>query len=434
MKTKKNIKVLVTSIMAWDDQSGDNTLQNIFEGFNPDNIYSLYVRSDIPDTKYCNHFFQISEVSLIKRLFNKNVVVGKEFNSENVCIENKIAKKYISEEKKISSYFKKYRNYLLILLRELLWSFGGWKSKDLDNYIDKSNADVIFVLVASWIYINNVTLHAIERSGKRVIPFFVDDNYTYKATSPSFLGYFHRYLLRKKLKKIVNASSEILVISPKMKREYDNIFGINSHIFTKGVDFNKVVIPQYVLHTPIKMMYAGNLLYGRLDVLSAIASAVSKINQNFVRVQLFIYTQTEISNQVKSKLEYPDSSFLMGTVPYSEIRRIQSESDILIYPESFKSTFQRITRLSFSTKITDYLSSGKCILAVGPLDIAPIEYLKDNDCAVVVSNLDEVYSELNKLLKDELLIYKYAEKALECCKINHDKNSLDKTLIQVLLH
>jgi hypothetical protein len=78
-----------------------------------------------------------------------------------------------------------------------------------------------------------------------------------------------------------------------------------------------------------------------------------------------------------------------------------------------------VARLSFSTKITDYLSSGKCIFAVGNSDLAPIEYLKDNGAALVACSQAEVEEKLRLLLSDNAILQKYANGAVDCGRKNH---------------
>ena len=51
----------------------------------------------------------------------------------------------------------------------------------------------------------------------------------------------------------------------------------------------------------------------------------------------------------------------------------------MLFAEAVDGEAAKISRLSFSTKLTDYFASGKCIFAVGNEDTAPMEYLKNED-------------------------------------------------------
>ena len=105
--------------------------------------------------------------------------------------------------------------------------------------------------------------------------------------------------------------------------------------------------------------------------------------------------------------------------------------DVLLFMESLNPKYSSDARLSFSTKITDYLTSGKCIFAVGPYDSAPMEYFEEEDCAVVAHDQSEIADGLRKLCEPEV-VKRYARKGFEAGKRNHDKQVMDSRLEKVL--
>ena len=217
-----------------------------------------------------------------------------------------------------------------------------------------------------------------------------------------------------------------------MKKEYDAIFGINSIFITKGIDISKIKIQSQVMHDPIKLVYLGQVIYGRIFSLIAIKEALDIINSKGIKMQLFIYTNNSISDELKNKLLIKDSVFLMDPVPYNEVPNIIDESDVLVYVESFVNKHKNTARLSFSTKIADYLGSGKCILAIGPDDIAPIEYLKEENAAIVVTDISDVKRNLEELYHEDLINY-YANKGFECARKNHSSDMIDKIIKDTLI-
>ena len=102
----------------------------------------------------------------------------------------------------------------------------------------------------------------------------------------------------------------------------------------------------------------------------------------------------------------------------------QKKSDLLLFLEATKGKHAKIARLSFSTKITDYFSAGKCIFAVGCPDIAPMEYLRENDCALIASNENEIEAQLKHIAENPQLLEKYAQNAALCAAQNHEKNKI----------
>ena len=76
----------------------------------------------------------------------------------------------------------------------------------------------------------------------------------------------------------------------------------------------------------------------------------------------------------------------------------QTEADVLIFLEDIDGPDAHTARLSFSTKITDYLSSGACIFAVGCADTAPMQYFIQNRAAAVATSEQELELRLRELL------------------------------------
>ena len=89
-------------------------------------------------------------------------------------------------------------------------------------------------------------------------------------------------------------------------------------------------------------------------------------------------------------------------------------------------------RLSFSTKIVDYLFNAKCILAVGE-DTGTINYLKENACAITVKNGNDVKPILCELYNHPDRLQFFGEKAWECGEKNHDIHVIQDRVYQDFL-
>jgi len=60
--------------------------------------------------------------------------------------------------------------------------------------------------------------------------------------------------------------------------------------------------------------------------------------------------------------------------------------DVLVHVESFFEEDSARTRLSISTKIPQYMASGKAILAYGPSDLTSLRYINRNRAGVVFTD------------------------------------------------
>ncbi|OUO70299.1 hypothetical protein [Thomasclavelia spiroformis] len=423
-------KVLVVGINPWIDNTGINTLINFFEKWDPNKLAHIYTRSSLPNTKICNNFFQISENLVIKSVIKRNIKVGKIVFNAN---EKKKSKNEINEKKKYA-FFRKHRSYIVLLVRDIFWKFGKWKSKELNEFVDSYNPDVLFIPIYAYSYMAMLQLYIIKRCKKPVITYIADDVYSYKSEKGSILFYIYRFFLRKSIKKLMKYNNQLFVIAPKLKNEYDKIFKTNSDILTKGIDFTHLTYTKKQINKPIKLVYTGKTNIGRWYSLSLLANAINEINIKSNKIKLFleIYTKDELSNKVSKALNIQNASKVMGSLTLEESLEIQKKADILVFAESLQWRYKDLARLSFSTKLTDYFANGKCILAIGDKNIAPIEYLKENNCALICSNYKEIISNLNVVVKNETIINKYSELGFNIGKLNHNKSSINKKLMNCI--
>jgi glycosyltransferase involved in cell wall biosynthesis len=109
-----------------------------------------------------------------------------------------------------------------------------------------------------------------------------------------------------------------------------------------------------------------------------------------------------------------------------------SNADIVVFVESLEARHRFDARLSFSTKLTDYFASGKCIFAIGDEGIAPIQYLRENDAAVIATDYADVQNQLTGLLKDSKRISQYGRKAFECGRRNHEQATVKRVFTKTI--
>lgn len=426
--TPKYPKVLTVTRTVWDDTSGtSSTDSNLFGNYSPEALSRIYIETKTPRTKYCYDFFQISEFALIKRIWNKKIKTGKEIN---LLKENPDAQsgKFEKEEQKIMSHVRSNRSMAYTFAREILWLFNGWKSRELKHYIDNNNPDVVFIYGSPLILMNRLQNFVLKRVKKPAAYYFMDDVYTYQSVKGGGISkYIYKFFLRWSVRRVIKQCQEFFVVSPKMKREYDAIFNFNSKILTKGIDFTALEFKPNAINKPLKIVYLGQIIYGRVYSLVAMAQTLKKFNEDDIKAELYIYTGNFISDEMRDQLEH-SSSHIMPLVPYEQVQQIMAEVDVVVFAESLNEKHKNVARLSFSTKITDYLSAGKCIFAIGPHDSAPIEYLRDSEVAVVAISREEIQKKLSDLILNPEMINTYAKKSFQLGKQNHDLVEMNSRL------
>ena len=423
------MKILVNTVDAWSGQVGSDTMSSLLSSFDSKDVASINIRARKSDSTVAGSYFHILEGRVIKSIFRPSIETGEKYlpqpeadNSQELVQEERLYKKR-----------RLLNRYVYVLIREILWKLGHWKSRALDEFVSSFSPDVFFFPIESYIHFNRLNLYLIRKfKPKRIVGYMWDDNFTYKQESRNPLFLLHRWWLRHSVKKLVSACDTVFAICPKMKRELDAEFGINSLLLTKPVRSEGVRINSSP-SSPIRILYTGKLIIGRDETLALVADAVKAVNEEGQKVVLDIYTPTPLSAKMKARLDVPGSCNLKGFIPQSEVFKEQEIADILLFVESF-SNRNLTARLSFSTKIIDYLSAGKCIWAIGNDDLAPIEYLESEDAAMVSTRPESVIAALEELVRHPERISSFAEKALECGKKNHNKQMIQDCFIQEITH
>ena len=420
-------KILIITRGVWKDSEGtSSTLTNFFKGYDRDKIAEIYIETKQPQTVCCSRFFQISEYSLIKKIFLPKTKTGFDFRNDSEFVTNE---EVSNKEARTMNWVRRHRSYLFIWLRELLWSFNGWQTKELRDFIQEFNPDMIWMDGSPRILMNRLHQYVKKVSGKPSTLFLMDDVYTYPRTW-NLLELLYYKKLRSLVRKNVACSDKVFVASPKMKEEYDKTFNIDSYFIAKGADFSHIKPIGTIPHKGTKMVYLGQVYCGRIFTLMRLVEILKKKNDAGESFYLTIYTNNYISPKEMEKVQVEGVSEVRDVVPYSEISRVMEDNDILLFVETFEEKYKNLARLSFSTKIVDYLSSGKCIFAIGPGEIAPIRYFKDNDIAFVASMPEEIEETINEIIVPESR-QEMANRSFEFAKEKHDIKDLHRRLYRI---
>ncbi|MCX6624335.1 MAG: hypothetical protein NTY38_25390, partial [Acidobacteria bacterium] len=144
------------------------------------------------------------------------------------------------------------------------------------------------------------------------------------------------------------------------------------------------------------------------------------INALQQRAILRVYTTERVDNTMVERLTIHEALEFRGGLDAAGVRQVIEESDILVHVESMNRVSRKLTRLSLSTKIPQYLASGRCILAVGPAEVASIRYIQDHEAGMVVTDLETLRGNFETLISDPELRQRYALNGLRLAQRRHD--------------
>ncbi len=420
------MRILVFTVSSWNSKVGANSWATLLEQYDSSLIANICIRDEIPDSPVCSRYFNISENKIIKSVFNRKVQTGREVDASQHKIDANID---LAEHNLRYQKMTVKRRYSMLMARELVWKFGKWRTKELDEFLDSFQPDIILHSMEGYIHLNRIIEYAITRTGAKALGYIWDDNFTYKQYSN--IGYkVYRYFQRRSLKSLAKKTSEFFAISSFTKEEADSFFDIDCHVLTKPLSKTPIV-KEYSGSFPIRMIYTGNLLIGRDRSLIRLCNALKQINQNDVKICLDVYTKTVLSDDALQNIQC-EWCCVHKPIPQSEVLIKQNEADILLFLEDIDGKDAKAARLSFSTKITDYLSAGKCIFAIGNRDTAPIQYFLENCAAIVCDTDSNILSNLEQIIHNKNIVNEYAENACAAGKNNHNPDMIRDLLFQVM--
>ncbi len=136
------------------------------------------------------------------------------------------------------------------------------------------------------------------------------------------------------------------------------------------------------------LIYAGSLYLGRYKTLLELSKFFAKLGES--SIEMIIYTNKQAWDEFQDCFaDYPFVQY-RGFISQQELIKEIGNAYGLLFVESFDEEMLVYTRLSMSTKIPEYLSSGRPILAVGNKIQGSIAYLKEHSAAYVISSFDDM--------------------------------------------
>ena len=416
--TIKNILIISHNPLSRVNNNG-KTLVSILKGMPAENIYQIYLNSDIPDYDEGCHYLQINEKQILSSVIKRTNMCCREVAADASMVAATAIKTgaFAIQAKR--------------LLREGIWKLAFWKSK-LATWLQSKKIDVIFFMAGDGLFAHDVYDFVKKKTGAKGCLFFTDD-YVIGKSSRSPIAALRRSLLKRKIKATFPSVDELYVISEEMRKAYKAMWGRDGYVIrnfsvertaSSGKNTKKA-------SDTLVMVYAGGLHYNRWKVLAQIADALKKINASGnEKCYLKIYSSQNISSEIIDSMVIDGASEFLGGVSASQIADVYAGADILLHVESFDKKAVASTKYSFSTKIPEYLSADKCVLAVGPAEVASVQYLSEFAC--VVSDSAELLPTLSKLINDNDYREEIRSNCQECYDLDFSPQKQEECLEQIL--
>lgn len=386
------IKILIISNneLSTTDANG-KTLLSIFENDVFD-IKQIYIKKTFKPTSKLSGSLYIDEKDIIKSVLK---IVDLKTSQTNSIDNFGLMKK---------SVFKQ-------CLREFIWLYSKKQYSLIDAWIKNNEFDVVFFMMGDSIFMCNIVLYILKKFNFPLLT-YITDVYINELNIRSPLEYFFKKLLRKKQAEIIEKSSKLYTISDKMRMFYKEFCHVDSNIL-RNIAVTDIIKNDNKAHN---FVYAGNLYYGRDEVLVLLAKVIKLINkQNNTDIYLKIYSNSLLTDVIKNEMKTNNYIFWGGQLSKEELQIEISKNTYILFVESFKEKYIRKVKYSFSTKITELALQGKCIVAIAPENIGSMDDLKS--FAFCINDLNKLELKIRSLLKCDYNLYE--EKAINFAKKNY---------------
>lgn len=432
MYINKYPRVLIVSHNALSDtQSNGKTISAFFKNWNKENLAQLYLTTDIPDFSVCNKFFQITDIDILKRFFLNKQIQGRQVAESNLHkIEN------VKKKVTVNPILKLVRSNispLFRLSRDWLWNIAGCKTAAMMKFIDEFRPQIVFFQSSSGVFAYSIVKWICLSRNIPLIMQTTDDYVSGKFTLDPFFWIQH-IRVKRAYKWAVSYSARIIAIGDKMADEYRLRFGGSYFVAMNSVPDTR--LPRYNRQNETtRFLYAGNLGLNRWKMLGLIAECLKELkSEENLSGELAIYSLIKPDEKELAHLNNPPFSSYNGSLNTEQLNSKKASADILVHVEAFDKTNRHVTRLSISTKIPEYLAAGRCIFAVGPADVASMQYINEHNLGIAVMSdkKSAVKQALRRVMLENEIIAGYAERGPEIARMRHNADRTAENIFQII--
>jgi glycosyltransferase involved in cell wall biosynthesis len=237
---------------------------------------------------------------------------------------------------------------------------------------------------------------------------------------------------------VLEKASAWLMISSQLEKELINRYQLTpkrSLIVHNPVDLSNKSFPEFSQKSgeTFRVVYAGAIWTMHYDALAVIAEAIYELKCSGVDIELVLHTAPncwDLYQENWKKWDVKYGSF----IPYEQLNQALQKADLLLVVSSFLTEYTHITGSSVQTKLTDYMASGRPILACGPSYAACNQFIKTWNCGLVceTNRVDQIQETLLKQIQNPKKLDSLARTAFKVVTDNFESGKVISNLYQFI--
>lgn len=315
-------------------------------------------------------------------------------------------------------------------IKSYLRQFAVCELDSLAVKLDESTLEAIRVFQPQAIYTLGASVSILRLVNKLsvqlnipVIMHFMDNWAEHIQWEDNPLLSLYKSSLKKKMLACIKRCKLVVTISSSMAEAYHEKFQKETLVLMNTVDISRFKGLTSKDTGVIHFVYAGGLHLDRWKALREIALSIQQTNGKGI---LDIFTSKDNIELYRSGFETLPVAFYEA-VPHERIDEVYQKADVLVHTEIESENLKGFFKYSISTKIPEYLATGKPILFYGPRDMKLFEYLLQNQVALTAGTKEELYECVKRLMSEENFT-EMCENAQRLAEKNHCASKNQKEL------
>lgn len=378
------MRILIIANNALSETSNNGkTYRSFIQSMDRKNIAQFYTgTNEYPDEKCCLNFYRVTDFQQIKGILKFWRPVKNSHNDlmRKICEEGLGG---LQCSNGVARLKKSAKN--LSFVRDLIWSFNKWDNYEFNYWIKEFNPTHIFAVLGG-----GIALHrAVRRLSRRYkIPYSVyfTDDYVLNNNATNLIQKLYFRRTRRGYFKTLKSADKAFVIGERMKVAYEEFFSRNFRILVNGIHFddkqkNKII--PLLQHEPVVISYIGGLHLNRWKTIVKFAELTKHLSEYVFDIRVFCVAPP--SEEILEEFKRLNIRYC-GCLTAEGVKEETRKSHIMLHVESFDETSRIYTKYSVSTKIPEYMSSMRGVIAFGPYEISSIQLFIDNHIGCVITD------------------------------------------------
>lgn len=407
-------------------QGGSNgkVLGQLFANWPQGKLAQFYSYNEFPDNPICTHYYRVTDSDSLRSFLSfKKKYGGRVKNCYN-------------EAKSGAGRGGVKKTPLSLLVRDLMWNSGRWQSKDFWDWISDFNPEVIIVMAGASSFTHKIAVDVAIKYHLPLVVFNTENyyfkNYNYLINQGWGLFYpFYKRQSERMFRRLMRKSSYEVYNNDLLEQLYYKGFGRHGSVLYQATSL-QAMPHQSIKDDIIRFSYAGNLGLDRHKALIEMAAALQNISSDYF---IDVYGRAT-SEDVENSLNHAQGIRFHGLVPYSQVLDVIEKSHFMVHAESFDPFWIKDLCTAFSTKISDILAAGRCLILYAHESLACTQYVLKNECGCVINSSKELEGKLRELISSQKLQQLYIHNGLIAASrdMNSEKNSeaFRKILVDVI--